>query len=101
MAEVYKPVGKGIVSAANAVGSVFTGGGGGGAPAPTPAAKADTSASISEKTPPAIDAAQIAERQKRAAEALARRTAGGRASTIIAGDTPTLGGSVAKQLMAA
>lgn len=65
-------------------------------------AAATTPAALSAQTPPAIDAAQIAERQKRNAEALARRTAGGRASTILAGNSDsTLGGpSVTKQLMA-
>ena len=51
---------------------------------------------------PAVDPTQVAEQQRKAAEERALRSAGGRASTILAGGTDTLGGgsSVSKQLMA-
>lgn len=75
--------------------SALFGGGGGGssapaAPAPLPAA-------------PAVDPAQVADRQRKAAEQQLLRQNAGRASTILTGTSgDTLGGaSVSKQLTAA
>lgn len=69
--------------------ALFGGGGSTPQPAPLPAA-------------PAVDPAQIAAQQRKAAEQQLQAAQGGRASTILSGPNgDTLGGtSVSKQLMA-
>lgn len=69
------------------------GGGGGKSPQPKPL-----------PSQPAVDPAQIADQQRKAAETQMAASQAGRASTILAGTDPAndvLGGSVSKQLTAA